>query len=70
MPQTKSSNTEISYALVLTSCINPANNCQGKIPVKRSDPQIRLQDYCQALKFWFNYRDLRIKKIIFIDNSG
>lgn len=66
----KKSDVPISYTLVLTACIDPVTSSQGKLPVKRRDPKIRLQDYCKALKFWFNYRDLRIQKIIFIDNSG
>ncbi|MDJ0648111.1 MAG: hypothetical protein QNJ60_05335, partial [Xenococcaceae cyanobacterium MO_188.B19] len=62
--------TIIPYTLILTACIDPIGSSKGKISVKRNDPKIRLQDYCKALKFWLNHRDLRIKKIIFIDNSG
>lgn len=62
--------TTISYTLVLTACIDPITSSKGKITVQRNNPKIRLEDYLKALKFWFNYQDLRIKKIIFIDNSG
>ena len=59
-----------SYTLVLTSCIDPVASSNGKKPVKRSNSSLRLQDYLKALEFWLCHQDSRIKKIIFIDNSG
>ncbi|NJL09515.1 MAG: hypothetical protein HC908_02810 [Calothrix sp. SM1_7_51] len=53
----------------MTACINP-NNGNISNQVSRSDPKVRLQDYENSLKFWLTLNDSRIKKLIFIDNSG
>jgi hypothetical protein len=53
------------YSVVMTACINP-----GSTNVHRSDPEVRLKDYENSLKFWLGINDSRIKNIIFIDNSG
>ncbi len=54
------------YTLVMTACIAP----KPASPVKRKNPEIRLKDYENALRFWLTYPDRRIQAIVFIDNSG
>ncbi len=56
-----------SCLLVLTACVDPRS---APVKVKRSDPQIRLQDYKTALKFWLGYPDERIQRIVFIENTA
>jgi hypothetical protein len=58
------------YTIVLTACIDPSKNSNEIIQVKRANPETRLQDYLQGLRFWLYHKDSRIKKIIFIDNSS
>lgn len=54
------------YLLVLTATIRPAN-----LPgIKRKDVQLRLNDYLTALRFWLSYPDPRLRKILFLENSG
>ncbi len=55
------------YLLVMTACIDPS---AGAVKLERTDPAIRLRDYEAALRFWLQYRDPRIRKILFIENSG
>lgn len=53
------------YVLLMTACINP------KIEkLHRTDPEIRIKDYQDALKFWLSCSDYRLDKIVFVENSG
>jgi hypothetical protein len=54
------------YLLVMTATITPAPNAG----VKRSSPQVRLQDYKRALRFWLGYPHPAAERILFIENSG
>ena len=55
-----------SYLLVMTATIIPAANAG----VKRSDPQVRLEDYKQALRYWLSYDHPAAANILFLENSG
>lgn len=54
------------YLLVMTATITPAPNAH----VKRSSPQLRLEDYKRALRFWLRYSHAAAKRILFLENSG
>ncbi len=55
------------YLLVMTACVDPS---AGHYRIDRADPLLRLQDYQDALRFWLRDRDPRLKRILFIENSG
>jgi hypothetical protein len=55
------------YLLVMTACIDPS---AGHYRIDRADPAIRLLDYQHALRFWLSYPDERVRRILFIENSG
>lgn len=50
----------------MTATIIPAANAG----VKRSDPQLRLEDYKQALRFWLRYPHPAAARILLLENSG
>jgi hypothetical protein len=54
------------YLLVMTATITPPANAQ----VKRSSPQVRLEDYKRALRFWLRYPHASAERILFLENSG
>ena len=54
------------YLLVMTATITPPANAQ----VKRSSPQVRLEDYKRALRFWLRYPYASAERILFLENSG
>ena len=54
------------YLLVMTATIAPSANAQ----VKRSSPQVRLEDYKRALRFWLSYPHPAAERILFLENSG
>ena len=56
-----------AFLLVMTVCVDPSN---GNYQLQRSDPHLRIKDYQAALRFWLQYPDRRIDKILFIENSG
>jgi hypothetical protein len=55
------------FLLTMTACIDPS---KGRYPIIRSDPAVRLRDYEDALLFWLQYPDERLKRILFVENSG
>lgn len=55
------------YLVVMTACVDPST---GPAKVDRSDPVTRLEDYRRALRFWLDYPDARLNKILFLENSG
>jgi hypothetical protein len=55
-----------SFLLVMTATIAPPANAQ----VKRSSPQVRLEDYKSALRFWLSYPHAAAERILFLENSG
>ncbi len=55
-----------AYLLVMTATITPAANAQ----IKRSSPQVRLEDYKRALRFWLTYPHPAAERILFLENSG
>lgn len=66
---TRTVDTSSDYLVVMTACINPTNGTVGKT-VYRADPNVRLNDYEYGLKFWLSLKESRVKKLIFIENSG
>ena len=54
-----------SFLLVMTATIAPPANAQ----VKRSSPQVRLEDYKRALRFWLRYSHAAAERILFLENS-
>jgi hypothetical protein len=54
------------YLLVMTATVTPAQNAG----VKRSSPQVRLEDLKRALRFWLNYPHAAAQRILFLENSG
>jgi len=54
------------YLLVMTATIAPAASAE----VKRSSPQVRLEDYKRALRFWLSYPHRAAARILFLENSG
>lgn len=54
------------YLLVMTATVTPAANAR----VKRSSPQVRLEDYKGALRFWLKYPHAAAERILFLENSG
>jgi hypothetical protein len=54
------------YLLVMTATVTPAANAQ----VKRFSPQVRLEDYKRALRYWLNYPHRVAERILFLENSG
>lgn len=53
-------------ALVMTATITPP---PGAPELARRDPQVRLADYCEALRFYLSLSDSVLHKIVFLDNS-
>jgi hypothetical protein len=56
-----------SYLLVMTACVVPS---KAAYRLKRADPETRLKDYQICLRYWLNIPDLRLKNVLFIENSG
>ena len=54
------------YLLVMTATVAPPPNAQ----VKRFSPQVRLEDYKSALRFWLRYPHAASERILFLENSG
>ncbi len=52
--------------LLMTATITPPS---GTPELARNDANLRLQDYCEALRFYLTLPDHSVNKIIFIDNS-
>jgi hypothetical protein len=61
-----SGSNQPSFLLVMTATIVPAANAG----VKRSDPQLRLEDYKRALRYWLQYPHPAADRILFLENSG
>jgi hypothetical protein len=55
------------YLLVMTACIDPS---KGEYRLNRADPDIRVEDYKTALRFWLKFPDERVRNILFIENSA
>jgi len=54
------------FLLVMTATISPVANAE----IKRSSPQVRLEDYKRALRFWLDYPHPAAERILFLENSG
>ena len=65
-PEPRPDRLSQQYLVVLTATIIPA--AQAK--VKRSDPDLRLEDYKQALRFWLGYPHAAATRILLLENSG
>lgn len=55
------------YVILMTSCIDPST---GPAKIQRADPIVRLADYKRGLQFWLELPDERVKRILYVDNSG
>ena len=51
----------------MTACVDPST---GPALVHRSDPKTRLFDYQTGLRFWLSLDDVRLSRIVFVENSG
>ena len=59
------------FTLLLTACISPQIEEKNTVfQLIRKDVSLRLQDYIKALRYWLDYKDDRIKVILFVENSG
>src|SRR3954471_4308953 len=58
---------DMSQVLILTATITPP---PGVPILARTDPQLRLQDYIDALKFYLAVPNHVLDRIIFAENSG
>lgn len=58
--------TDPRYLLVMTATVTPAPNAH----VKRSSPELRLEDYKRALRFWLVYPHRAAERILLLENSG
>ena len=56
---------ENSFAVVMTATISPPKGA-----VARADPNIRLKDYLECLRFYLSVPRNSIDRILFVDNSG
>lgn len=54
------------YLLVMTATVTPAVGAQ----VKRASPEVRLEDYKRALRYWLSYPHAAAERILFLENSG
>jgi hypothetical protein len=65
-----------TYVLVLTASVTPfdARHTPGApvvgAIVTRNDPKVRRQDYMEAFRFWLEFDDPRVDRILFLENSG
>jgi hypothetical protein len=55
------------YCVLMTACVDPS---KGTIWIERHDPAVRMQDYVRGLRFWLGLDDSRLRKIVFVENSG
>jgi hypothetical protein len=52
--------------LVMTATINPQ---PGAVGLDRTDPALRMKDYCEALDFYLSKKSRLIDRIVFVENS-
>ena len=55
------------HIVVLTATITPAAGMPGTL---RSDPAVRLKDYCDAFRFYASLPHRAVDKILVLENSG
>ena len=60
-------NTIRPVALVMSATIAPPPRAPE---LARSNPSLRLSDYCDALRFYLSLPDDVLHKVLFIDNSN
>ncbi|GAC1358350.1 MAG: hypothetical protein NVSMB3_05400 [Acidobacteriaceae bacterium] len=65
MPPSDQSRTP-QYLLVMTATSLPAPTAG----VKRADPELRLDDYREALRFWLAHPHPALRRILLLENSG
>jgi hypothetical protein len=61
------SDLRLPAALVMTATIVPPKLMPG---TARRDPELRMQDYQEAFRFYLGVDDVHIDEIIFLENSG
>lgn len=52
--------------LLLTATVSPPSH----VPLRRTDPSVRLADYLTAIEFWSRNPDPRVHSLVFVENSG
>jgi hypothetical protein len=57
---------QTSFVVVLTATITPLKGAQ----IARTNPDERRRDYMTGLRFWIQNRDPRLRRILFVENSG
>jgi len=57
----------MSQPLIMTATIKPPANAPS---LQRTDPQLRTQDYYQALQFYLSQPSCFIDRVIFVENSA
>lgn len=65
-PTRNAPTAEYRFLLVMTATVTPAVHAE----VRRSDPQVRLEDYKTALRFWLADPHPALDRILFLENSG
>ena len=56
------------HTVVMTACLRP--EAQFARQLQRIDEEVRRRDYQEALRFWLHLPDPRIRRLIFIENTG
>ena len=60
-------NSEVQPSLLMmTATINPQPGAAG---LDRTDPALRMKDYCEALDFYLSKKSRLIDRIVFVENS-
>jgi len=57
---------QTQFVVVLTATITPLKGAQ----IARTNPDERKRDYMTGFRFWIQNRDPRLKRILFVENSG
>lgn len=56
------------FCILMTATVAPKGT--AGTATYRSDPQVRLADYREGLRFWLQLKDDRIGGVVFVENSG
>ena len=60
-------NSEVQPSLLMmTATINPQ---PGAVGLDRTDPALRMKDYCEALDFYLSKKSPLDRRIVFVENS-
>lgn len=56
------------FIVLLTACVAPKASIRAEL--RRGDPAQRELDYAEALRFWLQLPEPRLRGVVFADNSG